>query len=207
MYALQVDYRDRDRLTWERIFRDADPGWLAVPPSPVMDRAAAFFRLSGARRILDAGSGFGRWGVFLAETLGSGVTGLDYAMGGARMAQELVAGRDLPVTFLAGELTALPFKPRSFDGILAVLVLDNLERDHARIAVEELMRVARPACALFAVFNPIERPESCGKNPTASCHGEKYTMEEIGRLLRGWRIASGTTVENSLRAVEATLIS
>ena len=36
--------RARDRDTWERIFRDADPAWLLAPPSPLMQQVADFFQ-------------------------------------------------------------------------------------------------------------------------------------------------------------------
>ncbi|MFN2441823.1 MAG: class I SAM-dependent methyltransferase [Thermoanaerobaculia bacterium] len=200
-----MGYRERDRSTWEKIFRDADAGWLAAPPTPLMHRAAGFFRASGARRILDAGSGFGRWAVFLVESLGSRVEALDYAIGGGRMAQELIAGRELPVAILSGSVTELPFVDHCFDGILAVLVLDNLERADARASMLELTRVARPGAALFAVFNPGERPSGDGTNPTASCHSESYTREEIAQLLHGWSIVDETIDEHSLRAFGAKL--
>lgn len=197
--------RARDRDTWEKIFRDADPAWLLAPPSPLMQRVADFFQTAGASRILDAGSGFGRWAVFLAERLGSDLVGLDYAIGGARMAHHLSSARDVLPSFLVGEMTTLPFKDGRFDGILAVLVLDNLGREEAKASMRELMRVALSGASLFAVFNPRQRPEGDGENPTASCHSEDYTRDQVLKLLEPWTIEAESVDEHGLRAFEATL--
>ncbi|HVR41815.1 MAG TPA: class I SAM-dependent methyltransferase [Thermoanaerobaculia bacterium] len=196
--------REHDRAVWEGIFRDADPAWLSAPPSALMQRAADHFARAGSRSLLDVGSGFGRWSVFLARTVGCRVTGLDSAIGGARLARRLRGDSALPAAFLAGEAIALPFATGSFDAILAVLLLDNLERPDAAAAVAELDRVARPGASLFAVFNPLERPENAsGNNPTAGCHNESYTRKEVVALLHGWRISGEFEDEHSLRAFEA----
>lgn len=201
-----MNYLQRDRAIWEGIFKDADPAWLSAPPSDLMNRAAEFFRGAGAKHLLDAGSGFGRWSSYLASTLEARVTGLDSALGGAGLGRALVAGTGADAVFVAGEITALPFVSGSFDGVLAVLVLDNLERAHAHAAVEELARVASRGAALMAVFNPLERPSGeGGNNPTAGCHGERYDREEILDLLGDWRVVGEFVDEHALRAFEAKL--
>ena len=121
------------------------------------------------------------------------------------MAHRMSGAWNVPPSFLVGEMTTLPFKDGRFDGILAVLVLDNLGREEAKASMRELMRVALPGASLFAVFNPRQRPEGDGTNPTTSCHSEDYTRDQVLKLLGQWTIEAESVDEHGLRAIAATL--
>lgn len=88
-------------------------------------------------RILDAGCGSG----VMAGTLmrrGYAVWGLDFAEPMIRQARELHGSDQLMV----GDIEHIPFPDNTFDGVVALVVLDYLESDER--ALREIRRVLRP---------------------------------------------------------------
>lgn len=197
-----MDYRHHDRDVWEGIFQGAPAEWQRAAPSDLMRECAAFLRESRVSRVLDLGSGFGRWSNFVAGEAGCTVVGLDYAVGGSALARRLrPAG--VRSGFVVGEVTALPFADSTFDGVIAVLILDNLSRSHGRSAVRELERVCRRGAPAFVVLNPWPMPASqeAAGNPTAGCTRHDYSDEEaLGRLLSGWQVVRWDRVDHRLRS-------
>ena len=84
-----MDYRAHDQDVWETIFRQASDAWLTAPPSDLMNDCASFFRDQGVSRVLDLGSGFGRWTHFVSRRAACSVVGVDYALGGSRLGCKL----------------------------------------------------------------------------------------------------------------------
>jgi ubiquinone/menaquinone biosynthesis C-methylase UbiE len=127
--------------------------------------------------------------------------GLDYAIGGNRLARKLAATAPSRTSFLTGEITALPFCNGCFDGFLAVLVLDNVTRSRGEHAVRELDRVTRAGAPGFVVLNPWPMPAASetAENPTSACTRYDYGDEEALRLLSGWAILSWRRAEHGLR--------
>jgi ubiquinone/menaquinone biosynthesis C-methylase UbiE len=202
-----VDYRSQDRDVWEGIFQGAPTEWLAAAPSELMRECARFLRESRVSHVLDLGSGFGRWSNFIAAEARCAVVGLDYAVGGSALARRLrPAG--VRSGFVVGDVTALPFADSSFDGVVAVLILDNLSRSHGRSAVRDLERVCRQGAPAFVVLNPwpMPRPEATEGNPTAGCTRHDYSDDEaLSWLLSGWHAVRWGRVEHQLRAFRMRL--
>lgn len=202
-----MDYLREDRVIWDGIFRQAPAAWLEAEPSRLMFECAEFLRRHHARRVLDLGCGFGRWTNFASETAGCTAVAVDYAVGGARLDVQL-AGPAVRAAFVGGEITALPFAEDSFDGFLAVLILDNVAVPEGRVAVRELDRVVRPGSPGFVVLNPWPMPDSAdtADNPTRDCTRHDYNDDEVRRvLLSGWEVSSWRRVEHGLRAVEVRI--
>lgn len=198
-----MDYREHDRGVWETIFREAPDEWLEAAPSPLMHQCASFLREHGADRVLDLGSGFGRWSHFVSRRLGCPVVGVDYALGGNHLARKL-APPGSRAGFVTGEITALPFADRTFDGFLAVLILDNVAEEEGRAAARELHRVTRPGSPGFVVLNPWPMPADAdtADNPTSVCTRRDYSDEEAVRLLLSpWRVLARERGEHGLRAL------
>lgn len=199
-----MDYRRQDRAVWNDIFRQAAAAWLEAEPSRLMSECAEFLRRHRTRRVLDLGCGFGRWTNYVSETAGCAAVGVDYAVGGARLGARL-AGPSARSAFVAGEITALPFADDTFDGFLAVLILDNVAVPEGRAAVGELERVVRPGSPGFVVLNPWPMPQGAGAadNPTRDCTRHDYGDDEAREvLLGGWEVASWRRAEHGLRAAE-----
>jgi SAM-dependent methyltransferase len=197
-----MGYRDDDKQVWEGIFRQAPEEWLSASPSVLMGECAAFLREHGATRVLDLGSGFGRWTVFLAAEARCSVVGLDYALGGGVLGSRLAPGSSR-ARFVTGEVNGLPFADESFDGFVAVLILDNLARSEGVAAARELSRVTRSGAPGFVVLNPWPMPtaEEATGNPTRSCTRHDYDDEEAEEvLLSGWRVRYRGRAEQGLRA-------
>ena len=106
---------------------------------------AALLRDSSCHRILDAGCGYGRIGVPLAEA-GFDVVGVDVSpmmLEETRRRAELAG---VPMDLRRGDLCELPCEPQDFDAVICMwLTFNELlnEADQLR-ALRELVRVLRP---------------------------------------------------------------
>lgn len=193
---------EHNRKIWEAIFKDPPEAWSSVPPNQLMFDCAAFLRDQGVRRVLDLGSGFGRWSTFLSGELECTVVGLDYAFAGGRLGQ-LLAPRTERLAFVTGEIGHLPFADDSFDSFLAVLILDNVLEPEGRRAIRELTRVVEGDAPGLVVLNPWPMPPSAeaGDNPTASCRRRDYDDSEALELLGSgeWTVLEQTREEHGLR--------
>jgi ubiquinone/menaquinone biosynthesis C-methylase UbiE len=116
---------------------------MAADPQMRRVRAAAERVLAPrpGQRLLDAGCGVGEVARDLAAVVAPGgeVVGLDASAAAVGVATERAAG--LPVTYAVGDLLALDFKDRTFDGVRTERVLQHLADPDA--AVAELARVTR----------------------------------------------------------------
>jgi SAM-dependent methyltransferase len=199
-----MDYRYHDKAVWESIFRDASESWLSAPASDLMFECASFLQAYGVKRALDVGSGYGRWANFVSQEAGCSVVGLDYALGGSRLGLKL-APASSDSRFVAGEITALPFPDGTFDGFMAVLILDNVAEPDGQIAARELSRVVRPGSPGFVVLNPWPMPPHAEAvdNPTRSCTRRDYSDDEaLELLLSRWDVLQWRRVEHDLRAFQ-----
>jgi SAM-dependent methyltransferase len=117
---------------WQEGFSDdADVEYV----EQIMPMAAE--RLTGARRILDVGTGEGQL-ARLARRLGAEVIGIDPTWAQVVVAREKGGGVDYART----EAAALPFADGSFDVVLACLVFEHIADVDAAIA--EVARVLEP---------------------------------------------------------------
>jgi ubiquinone/menaquinone biosynthesis C-methylase UbiE len=128
--------------------------WGDFSPAHYFDEATALLRtrlerngfdLSSARhqRVLDAGCGGGRYSVALSR-LGFGkVVGLDWSTQGIALATERAAQAGVrDVTYVTGDVLALPFEDREFDVVFSNGVLHHTT--DTRRGVREMARVLKP---------------------------------------------------------------
>jgi ubiquinone/menaquinone biosynthesis C-methylase UbiE len=203
-----MDDRQHDQQVWQSIFENVASEWLSTPPSDLMRQCLHYFRRHPGRRMLDLGSGFGRWSVFFAENLGIAVTGVDYAFGGNLLGTRLAEQRRCNASFVTCEITALPFQREQFDNFVAVLILDNLAEEHARAAVWEMTRVLKAKAHGVVVLNPwpVGAPDE-STNPTATCTRRDYADEEVSSLLKPLRVLASSRHEHGFRAFEVELMT
>ena len=202
------DYINRDRAVWERIFASMPAEWYEAPPSDAMIQCLAYFGVHRCNRVLDVGCGFGRWAQFLdGHGIGS-VVGIDYSKAGIGAASAWARRAGFNARFVIGSATALPFGARSFDGVVAALVLDNLSRADCRRAVQNLNAVARLGARGFFVFNPAltsaEREAIPADNPTKGCMHVAYGEHELATVLAGWSVTRFGLSGERFRLIEAT---
>lgn len=107
-------------------------------------QAADVARIGPGSQVLDVATGTGDLAFELASRVrpGGRVVGLDFAAPMLRQAERKAAGRDLPVTFLAGDALNLPFDTNSFDATTCAFGLRNV--DDRQRALNEMARVTRP---------------------------------------------------------------
>ncbi|MBI1833410.1 MAG: methyltransferase domain-containing protein, partial [Candidatus Andersenbacteria bacterium] len=149
--------------------------------------------LTKDKRYLDAGCGVGGWVIFLDEE-GYNVEGIDIA---ARIIRALTEyNRDLKVK--VAEMTQIPYADASFDGVLAIGVLEYVE-GKVPIALAETGRVLKPGGMLFLevpmanalrrwVYLPLKKIEKLvkttqGKQPTFASYlfTHRSLMEQLSK--------------------------
>jgi ubiquinone/menaquinone biosynthesis C-methylase UbiE len=96
--------------------------------------------LGAVSRVLDVGSGTGRFTILLAQWFGATVTGVEPARGMRQIAA--VHGRHSNASYVGGRSEQLPFKASSFDVALLSNVYHHIS--DRRDCAEELSRVLRP---------------------------------------------------------------
>lgn len=202
------DYTSRDRAIWEGIFADMAPEWYDAPPSDAMLQCRAYFLANPCRRLLDVGCGFGRWARFLAGHGATEVIGIDNAVGGIRNARGWAERSGFNARFLVASATALPFRARLFDGVLAALILDGLSRADCLRAVQGVNEVVQMGGRGFFVFNPLLTPSELAaisdENPTKGCMHVAYADDELISCLTGWSITRSGGSAEGFRLLEAT---
>jgi SAM-dependent methyltransferase len=109
---------------------------------PVAHDIVEHFGLTAGSRVLDVGAAKG----FLVKDLaiacpGLEAFGLDISAYALAHCEPEVVGR-----LHLGSADALPFPDDSFDAVISINTLHNLERDRCIVALQELMRVARGGC-------------------------------------------------------------
>jgi SAM-dependent methyltransferase len=203
--------READRSIWNSIFREVPDEWFSAPPSEAMELCLRFFRQHPPRRLLDAGAGIGRWAVYLRRGGIGSVVAVDYAHAGCRHASAWSAREGLSVSAVVADVVALPFGRAVFDGLLAALVVENLDDHDQRLAFEEFRSVTTAGACGFFLFNPVLTDAelaslSASDNPTRHCHGSHCSDEEIQARLEGWLVLHTGTTRERLRFVQARRI-
>lgn len=121
--------------------------WLTADEQERFGRA---LDLSPGKRLLEVASGSGGPALFLAETFGVAVTGIDISEAGVAAANAVAAERGLAAaaTFTAVDATgALPFADASFDAVQCIDAINHLRDRPAVLA--EWRRVLRPGGRLL----------------------------------------------------------
>lgn len=113
--------------------------FLDVYQRRAMDRLTRNVDLHGSR-VLDVGTGVGRWARWYANRGSIDVVGID--MDPARLKQ--ARGLGGPVTYLEMRIDRLDFPSASFDVVNSVTVLQHVEDSIKRDAIAELARVLKP---------------------------------------------------------------
>lgn len=156
-------------------------------------------------RGLDVGCGLGGPARYLAATYGCQVTGLDLSEAFVQVASLLTrrTGFEAAVSHLAGDATALPFEPKSFDFAWTQHVAMNIANRRAFYA--GIFRVLRPGgrLALYDAvageggeviypvpWSPDERGSFLLSGP-----GTRAALEEAGFVVRMWRDATDVAFE------------
>lgn len=112
-----------------------------------------YARPSAGQKVLEAGCGFGKWNIILAEKYKQwdSIIGLDYSQAvktGRQYVEENMSERLGNIHFLQGSVTELPFPDDSFDVLINLGVVGHVIED--KTVVAELFRVLKPGGVMFA---------------------------------------------------------
>lgn len=108
-----------------------------------MSKEIIYSFLKGCKCVLDAGTGTGRFAIYLAQK-GINVVAIDSSTEMVKVAQKKAEreGCQQRIQFIVSDIENLPFKDKSFDGVCCIIVLIHfLCREYA---ITELLRVLKP---------------------------------------------------------------
>jgi SAM-dependent methyltransferase len=138
-----------ERSRFEKAYEpntDAPGPWDIPSPQPAFVRVAD--DITG--RVLDSGCGSGENALYFAE-LGRDVTGIDFAEGAIRIAQEKASARGLKARFLVKDALTLKEWNERFDNIIDSAVFHVFSDEDIQPYVQGLAHVLKPGGRLFLI--------------------------------------------------------
>jgi SAM-dependent methyltransferase len=115
-------------------------GWV---PFDGLNEIADLLRASSCRRFADLGCGIGGPGLWLAQSLGAAIVGVDQSNAAVvQAAEDASRVPHLSAQFLTGDVCATGLPDSSFDAVVTLDVLQQL-RDRRRF-LDEVVRLLRP---------------------------------------------------------------
>ncbi|MCX5193141.1 class I SAM-dependent methyltransferase [Streptomyces sp. NBC_00249] len=146
MSESEQELAEVQRAHWQRTYGE-HPGMYGAEPSEPAIRAAAVFRATGAREVLELGAGHGRDALYFARE-GFSVMATDFSPVGLDQLREAAAAQGM-----AGRITTavhdvrepLPLADASVDAVFAhMLLCMALSTKEIHALVAEVRRVLRP---------------------------------------------------------------
>ena len=159
-------------------------------------RLAKLLKLTPQSRILDVASGKGTSALYLAETLGCHVTGIDLSRQNIDQssADALNRGLKTRAAFQVADAERLPFEAGIFDAILCECAFCTFP--DKRQAATEFSRVLKPGGRIGIsdlTRSPEPLPELDGLLAWIACIGDAQPLESYA----AWLMGAGLVVENT----------
>jgi arsenite methyltransferase len=132
----------RERPSLEALIEGEDLGLEVLHPGglEITRELAEQCHVRKGARVLDVASGTGASAVFLAETFGCSVVGVDGSDAMLRQAARRIEGSELPVEFRKGDAHNLTFEPDAFDAVISECTTCLLRKPRA---IAEMARVTK----------------------------------------------------------------
>jgi SAM-dependent methyltransferase len=150
-----------------------------------------FSRVSMGRRflgrnnvtLLDCGCGAGEPAKFLKGRRNLSMVGVDIWLPTLRRARQL-SSHD---AYVLADIRYLPFRPKSFDVILAMEVVEHLEKEEASRFIKAMENTARKQVILTVPVGKYDQG-ACGGNPYQKhrCCWSPGEMKRLGYKVRGY---------------------
>ncbi len=151
-----------------------------------MAKEVVYTYLKDSRCVLDAGTGTGRFAIYLAQR-GINVVAIDSSREMLEIARQKAyrEGCQHKIQFIVADIENLPLKDKSFDGVCSITVLIHF--NYRGYAVSELSRVLKPTGTV--VLDVPNKLISRAYRPFLSLIGKTtfqdyyYSLREMRRLL------------------------
>jgi ubiquinone/menaquinone biosynthesis C-methylase UbiE len=165
--------------------------WYTTPLGRLIDEVEkeAIFALIPqvqGRRVLEVGCGTGNFSLALS-CRGAEEVGLDCSGPMLARAQDKARRQGLPITWVRGLASGLPFADGSLDGVICILALDFMT--DRETVLKEMVRVLRPggfvSVAMLNRFSlwTLKRVVRAWFKPSLWCQARFITPGELWRLL------------------------
>ncbi|HWQ61311.1 MAG TPA: class I SAM-dependent methyltransferase [Negativicutes bacterium] len=137
---------------WDEV---TDTKWQQ--PAPEVYALAERWRRDGRNYILDLGCGLGRHSLFLAAE-GFVVDAFDLSEIGVAALTKAATERCLPIEARVGDMKALPYPDKGFDGIVAFNVIYHADRQGVEQVIAEITRVLADSGEVFLTLISKQNP-------------------------------------------------
>ncbi len=135
-------------------------------------------RLPRGGRLLDAGCGGGN-AAAVRSSAALRVVGLDLA----RAQLQLFRSRIRPADPVVGDMTRLPFRAGSFDGIVSLYAIIHVPREEHRGLIREFHRVLRPSGTALLCMGDVDLPGDVAEYMGTEMFWSHFDGETNRRLL------------------------
>ena len=167
---------------WEDVYRKNPRTWRGVSEIPVPCKGKA----------LELGCGNGKTVAALLKA-GMEVTGVDFSPTAVGKCRELFP----TASFVACDVSSLPFEDGSFDYVTAVHVVENLEDGVLEKAAGEIARVLKDGGYLLVrCFTPRDMRSGGSRN---GIYYRYYTSEGIAALFQGMELLESSETDGPTR--------
>jgi ubiquinone/menaquinone biosynthesis C-methylase UbiE len=136
-----------------------------------IERVLTILREKGAKIVLDAGCGDGRF-VLDARAAGFDVTGIDVSARALRFAKAYSPDAE----FVEGDVAEMPFRKSSFDAVVCMHVLEHIVPEKAPRVVAEIARVLKPGGTLILAV-------PSARTKVSPNHYRHFAADEVQRTL------------------------
>jgi len=127
-----------------------------------------------AGRILDAGTGTGRFAIPLARIKGNQVVAFDFSREMLALNRQLSRGQGIEsIEYLQGDVQHLPFQDGHFDSVVSITVVRHFPQ--WRAILEEYIRVARPGAKI--IFEMCSGDHVEAANSVVPRFGSKFSTD------------------------------
>lgn len=130
--------------------------------------------LNAKGRILDAGTGTGRFAIPLAKVIGNSVVALDFSKDMLDLNRKLAAAQGInSIEYHQGDIEHLPFDANQFDSVVSITVVRHFP--HWKAILCEYIRVLKPGGKL--VFEMCSGDHIRAANKVVARFGTEYSQD------------------------------
>lgn len=179
-------FNKSDQIIWDKIFSNVPPEWTQFEASEAMLDCLNYYKKNNIRTVLDLGCGIGIWAMFLSKS-NLKVSGVDFSRKAIDFAKKWAQSENQEIMYECSPLIDNPFINKTFDGILAAKILDNISNEELLKVKAQIDRSLTQNGVLYCLFNPYmtkENIEELGKsdNPTKGITSINFKDNELKKL-------------------------
>ena len=198
-------FNKTDQNIWDKIFSNVPPEWTQFEASEAMHDCLQYFKRNNIRTVLDLGCGIGIWAMFFSRS-NLKVSGVDFSKKAIDFAKKWARSENQEIIYECSALINNPFIDKTFDGILAAKILDNISHEELQIVKSQIGRNLNQNGILYCLFNPYMTEEKIEEvrnsdNPTKGVTSINFQDNELKELFPKLNLLEFKRYEYGFRAL------